>query len=205
MDTVKIGNFIRECRKNKNLTQKQLGDKLFVEAKTVSKWETGKGIPEVQTMYNLCKVLDITLNELYVGEHLDNKDADSSLEKVILESFENERRRNTSNVVGQIIVGIALILSSTLMVLVAGLVEMETIARVILIITASLSMIIGIAGLVVLDANVGYFECDECHERFAPSVKEYVFSLHSLTKRKLKCPKCGKTSWCSKRMSKKDE
>mgnify|MGYP000001480163 FL=1 len=41
MDIIKIGNFIRECRKNKNLSQKQLADKLFIEPKTISKWETG--------------------------------------------------------------------------------------------------------------------------------------------------------------------
>ena len=40
MDIIKIGNFIRECRKNKNLSQKQLADKLFIEPKTISKWET---------------------------------------------------------------------------------------------------------------------------------------------------------------------
>ena len=44
MDTIKIGKFIRECRKNKNLTQKQLADKLFVEPKTISKWETGDSL-----------------------------------------------------------------------------------------------------------------------------------------------------------------
>ena len=47
MDTIKIGNFIKECRNKKQMTQQQLGEKLFVEAKTISKWETGKGIPDV--------------------------------------------------------------------------------------------------------------------------------------------------------------
>ena len=53
MDIIKIGNFIRECRKNKNLSQKQLADKLFIEPKTISKWETGNGLPDVSIMKNL--------------------------------------------------------------------------------------------------------------------------------------------------------
>ena len=52
MDTSKIGNFIKECRNKKQMTQQQLGEKLFVEAKTISKWETGKGIPDVSIMYS---------------------------------------------------------------------------------------------------------------------------------------------------------
>lgn len=62
MDTIKIGKFIRECRKNKNLTQKQLADKLFVEPKTISKWETGNGLPDVSLMKDLCNELDISLS-----------------------------------------------------------------------------------------------------------------------------------------------
>lgn len=59
--------------------------------------------------------------------------------------------------------------------------------------------------VIILDANIGYFECAECHERFIPSVKDYTFGLHTLKKRKLTCPKCGKKTWCSKRINKNIE
>ena len=62
-----------------------------------------------------------------------------------------------------------------------------------------------ITGLIILDANIGYFECAECHERFISSVKDYTFGLHTLKKRKLTCPKCGKKTWCSKRINKNIE
>ena len=55
------------------------------------------------------------------------------------------------------------------------------------------------------NAEIGYFECAECHERFIPSVKDYTFGLHTLKKRKLTCPKCGKKTWCSKRINKNIE
>ena len=63
----------------------------------------------------------------------------------------------------------------------------------------------GITGLIILDTNIGYFECAKCHERFIPSVKDYTFGLHTLKKRKLTCPKCGKKTWCSKRINKNIE
>lgn len=57
---------------------------------------------------------------------------------------------------------------------------------------ALIFIVVGIARLIILDANIGYFECAECHERFIASVKDYTFGLHTLKKRKLTCPKCGK-------------
>lgn len=68
MDQNKIGNFISKVRKNKKLTQKELAERLHISEKTISKWECGKGLPEVSLMKPLCKELDITVTELLNGE-----------------------------------------------------------------------------------------------------------------------------------------
>lgn len=70
MDQIKIGKFIANCRKDKNLTQRQLADALEISDKTISKWECGKGLPEVQFMIPLCDLLEINVNELLSGEKL---------------------------------------------------------------------------------------------------------------------------------------
>ena len=70
MDQEKIGLFIKQLRNEKNLTQQELADKLSVSFKTISKWECGKGLPEVSLMIPLCKELNITVNELLSGERL---------------------------------------------------------------------------------------------------------------------------------------
>lgn len=70
MDQCKIGSFIAENRKQKNLTQEMLGEKLGVTNKTVSRWETGKYMPDLDTIPDLCNELGITVNELLCGEHL---------------------------------------------------------------------------------------------------------------------------------------
>ena len=48
----------------------------------------------------------------------------------------------------------------------------------------------------------GAFECPHCNNRFVPTTKEYVFSVHTISKRKLKCPKCGEYSYCRKVLTK---
>jgi transcriptional regulator with XRE-family HTH domain len=67
LDQLKIGRFITEQRKSKNLTQSQLAEKLFVTDKAVSKWERGKSMPDSAIMLELCAILDISVNELLNG------------------------------------------------------------------------------------------------------------------------------------------
>ena len=70
MDTVKIGRFLKGLRKEKSLTQREVAEKLNVSEKTISKWETGKGFPEISLILPLCKFFDINTNELLSGERL---------------------------------------------------------------------------------------------------------------------------------------
>lgn len=84
MDQVKIGQFLKSMRKQKNLTQKEVAEKLSVSEKTISKWETGSGLPEVVFMLPLCNLLNITVNELLSGERLDEKQYYQKAEQNIL-------------------------------------------------------------------------------------------------------------------------
>ena len=74
MDQVRIGRFIAEMRKTQNLTQRQLAERLSISDKTISKWECGKGLPEVSLMLPLCEALHITVNDLLSGEQLSDRD-----------------------------------------------------------------------------------------------------------------------------------
>ena len=70
MDVKKIGRFIAENRKAKNLTQKELAEKLGVSDKTVSRWENGNYMPDLSLLQPLSEELGISLNELLSGEHI---------------------------------------------------------------------------------------------------------------------------------------
>lgn len=105
MDQYKIGRFIAENRKQKNMTQEMLGEKLGVTNKTVSRWETGKYMPDLDTIPVLCDELDISVNELLCGEHLKddyNKQADDN----IIDVFKVNKKIRKQKQVGDILTGI---------------------------------------------------------------------------------------------------
>ena len=71
MDQLKIGRFIQTVRKELKFTQREVAERLHISDKTVSKWETGNGLPEVSLMLPLCGMLGISVHELLSGERLD--------------------------------------------------------------------------------------------------------------------------------------
>ena len=79
MDQIKIGKFIAECRKKNNLTQMQLAEKLNITDRAISKWETGKGMPDSSIMLDLCNELKISVNELLSGEMIQMEKYDEKL------------------------------------------------------------------------------------------------------------------------------
>ena len=89
MDQTKIGKFIQENRKIKNLTQEQLAEKLNVSKNAVSKWERGLNLPDVSIMQDLCLILDISLNELFVGEKIDEENYKAVADSNLMEALGN--------------------------------------------------------------------------------------------------------------------
>ena len=92
MDQDKIGKFIAECRKDRNLTQEQLGEMIGVTSKSVSRWENGRTMPDISLLRLLCDKLNITLNELFAGKHLKKDEVESSLEQNILTMVKKENK-----------------------------------------------------------------------------------------------------------------
>ena len=80
MDQIKIGKFIAACRKQKHLTQLQLADKLGITDRAISKWETGKAMPDTAIMLELCDALHITVNDLLNGEVVSSQEYREKLE-----------------------------------------------------------------------------------------------------------------------------
>ncbi|XCP83446.1 helix-turn-helix transcriptional regulator [Roseburia hominis] len=85
MNQEAIGKFIAECRKEKNLTQMQLAEKLNITNRAVSKWETGKSCPDVSIMLELCDILGITVNELLSGERITMENYQKKAEENLIE------------------------------------------------------------------------------------------------------------------------
>ena len=72
MNAEKTGSLISQLRKEKGITQKQLADMLYVSDKAISRWETGKGFPEISMIEDLSKALDVSMVELLRGERMED-------------------------------------------------------------------------------------------------------------------------------------
>lgn len=96
MDQIKIGKFIAEMRKEQNLTQIDLAERVGISNKTISKWECGNGMPDYAVMENLCDILKINVNELLSGERLPSQEysrkAEENMMSLMQESSENHKR-----------------------------------------------------------------------------------------------------------------
>lgn len=96
MEQKKIGTFIAACRKEHEMTQMQFAEKLGVTNKAVSKWETGKCMPDASLFDDICLLLNITLNELFAGERIASDDipkkAEENLKNMALEYQKKDKK-----------------------------------------------------------------------------------------------------------------
>lgn len=86
MDCEKIGNFIMQNRKAKKLTQKQLADKLCVTDRAISRWERGVGTPDISLLITLGEILEVSVNEILLGEKIENITKEQS-DKILVDSI----------------------------------------------------------------------------------------------------------------------
>ena len=195
MDQIRIGKFIAEERKKKNYTQRELAELLGISDKTISKWERGNGFPEVSLLLPLCNELGITVNELLSGERLQEADYKKKAEENMV-NLVKEAQESKKKIIISAMVAFLTVFAAVPLFALSGALEMETWMRVTLIGTGTCVMVVGIAIACVLDREAGAFECPECKERFVPEMGAYIMGPHTITKRKLKCPKCGKVKYC---------
>ena len=203
MDQVKIGRFITEQRKQKNYTQRQLADILEISDKTVSKWECGNGFPEVSLLLPLCKELEISVNELLSGERLSKVDYKQKAEENMV-NFIQEKEANKKRMQLTILIGIIATISFiTLILIVVMYTDVMSIpVKIILVAIACLIFIIGMYAAMQGERTIGYYQCKECGDTFVPTFKAYTMGIHLFSTRRLKCPHCGKKSWCKKILAK---
>jgi transcriptional regulator with XRE-family HTH domain/DNA-directed RNA polymerase subunit RPC12/RpoP len=202
MDLNKIGKFIADCRKNKNLTQEQLAEKLNITDRAVSKWERGLSLPDASIMLSLCNILDINVNELLSGEMIDKKDSKETTDKLLLEMARRDEIKNKKLMVCMwTIVIIAVIFYIGIISLACNTLEEGTLLGTIIVLSTILFLIAAFVAL-KFELDAGYYECKNCHHKFIPSYKTVLWVPHMSTTRYLKCPKCNKRSWSKKVMSK---
>ena len=198
MDHIKIGAFITECRKKKNLTQAQLAEKLNITDRAISKWENGKAMPDSALMLDLCHILGISVNELLCGEVSDQRQRNEQMDELIFQMAKNEERyhkrlRHSACV----IVATSLVAWICLISLISLLIPECGFQHFMIIMSGILFLIPCMAAL-KFQAETGYYECKNCQNMFVPNYKDIAALMQTPNRRLLKCPECGKWVWCKK-------
>jgi len=198
MNQVKIGKFIAQCRKNKNMTQAELAEKLNITDRAISKWETGKGMPDSSIMLELCNELDITVNELLSGEEIEMDNYNKIAEENLLEFKKIDETKNKMLLQLEVIIGILVSIAFLGVVLLTNIfVENQTYISSICI-CSFIIFFIGISFALKIETIAGYYECKKCHHKYIPKYNDVFWSIHFGRTRYLKCPKCNEKSWNKK-------
>lgn len=202
MDQLKIGKFIAQRRKAAGLTQLQLAERLGITDRAVSKWETGKAMPDCSLMLGLCGCLGITVNDLLCGEVITVEQENEKTQQLILDLAKQKEAADKKLLALEILIGIFSVIILLAFVFPAAYLPMDTWLRVALIVTGFAICMVGIVYALRIEQTAGYYQCAECGHRHVPSFSSVLWAMHMGRTRYLKCPRCGKHSWQKKVLTK---
>ncbi len=202
MDVVKIGKFIAERRKLLGLTQLELAEKLMITDKAVSKWETGKSLPDHQIALELCNVLGISINDLLNGEMVEMRDYTKKQENALLEMIKEKQKADKRLLNIEIFLAVLSILVFFALLAIAYFVPLENWLRIVLIIGGFVIIISTCLVALRIEQVAGYYECKKCGHKYVPSYNSVNFAPHVMRTRYMKCPNCKKFTWQKKVLTK---
>ena len=200
MNIDKIGKFISERRKSKKLTQEKLAEKLNISDRAISKWERGICLPDASIMIPLCKILDISVNELLSGEIM--KEKDNKTDDLLVELSKREEEKDKLIFISMYIIIFTSLILFLIICLLAETFMKEGTLQLVVILSSTLVLFIACFYALKLEASVGYYECKKCHHKHKASYKEILWAVHMGTTRYLRCPNCNEKSWSKKVLSK---
>ena len=198
MNYNKIGEFILKERKAKKLTQAKLAEKLFVSEKTVSKWETGRGVPDTNTLPKLCEVFECSLNELLSGERIVAESNNEKSEQLLLDMAKELEYKNKLIWNSMWVIMIVSLIALFAGLFVAAFLMPEGIWQLLTIIGTCIVFLIPCFYALKLEVIVGVYKCKKCGSEIIPTYNEALWAMHKGTTRHLKCPNCKKRTWCKK-------
>jgi transcriptional regulator with XRE-family HTH domain/DNA-directed RNA polymerase subunit RPC12/RpoP len=202
MDQVKIGKFISECRRAQGLTQIQLAEKLNITDRAVSKWETGKSMPDSSIMLELCDILSISVNELLNGEKISMENNDRKNEQLLLDMAKELEKKNKTVWTSMWIIMIISMTALFAGILIAAFLMPEGVWQVVTILGICILFLIPCFYALKLEVSVGAYKCKNCGHEIVPTYSEALWAMHRGTTRYLKCPECNKRTWCKKILKK---
>ena len=202
MDQIKTGKFIASCRKEQGMTQAVLAEKLGISNRAVSKWETGKSLPDSGIMLELCELLKINVNELLSGEKIMAEKYDKRAEDNLIAMRKEMEDQNRMMLRMEYWIAFPSVISGLVILFIASFVEMSVWLRAAFIVFAFV-MILAVAFIAVrIEQKAGFYECRKCHHRYVPTYYQTNLAPHIGRTKYMKCPECKKRSWQKKVLTK---
>ncbi|MBP3747169.1 MAG: helix-turn-helix domain-containing protein [Ruminococcus sp.] len=202
MDQSKIGKFISQRRKAQGLTQVQLAEKLGITDRAVSKWETGKSMPDVSVMIELCEILKITVNDLLCGEVVSMEKINETTEKNLLEMIKQKEEADKRLLSIEIVITVISVVFMFTLLFIAIFLSMQEWLRFLLIGLGAITFVVGCLFALRIEQVAGYYECQKCGHKYVPTYLSVNMAQHFGRKRYMRCPQCHEKSWQKKVISK---
>ena len=180
----------------------QLAEKMNVSDRAVSKWETGRSMPDSSIMLDLCSVLGITVNDLLSGEVVTMNDYNKELEKNLLDIIKQKEESDRRMLTLEWIICILSCIVLFIPILVAKYSTIEDWKKILFIVLGLIPALTGIHFAIKIEQTAGYYECKHCGHRYVPKMKSMYFARHIGRTRYMRCPNCNKKSWQKKVISK---
>ena len=143
MNQIKIGKFIAERRRAAGLTQLQLAEKLNITDRAVSKWETGRAMPDSSLMIPLCEILEISVNDLLCGEVVTLDNCHKELENILLEMVNQKEENDKHMLMLEWVIGGLSLIILLLPIFIAAYLPMEDWQRIVLICSGLIPSFVG--------------------------------------------------------------
>ena len=205
MNQEKIGKFIANVRKEKNMTQQELAKKLNITDRAISHWENGRSMPDAGIMLELCKLLDINVNELLSAKKIIEESYNEQAEENLLEMRREIESKNKKILILNRIITFLGVVIYLLIVLSTILIEMPMVIRnTIMALALVILLLFGVYNLNII-RKTGYYECQECKHQYIPTFYQMFFGISGITKDgiwRMKCPNCNKKCWHKKVLTK---
>ncbi len=198
MDLRKIGKFIAKSRTKKGYTQESLAETLDISNRAISKWERGICLPDSAHMVELCKLLNISISDLFNGERVDIKDNKEISEKNLLELMKAKEEKDKQLLSLEWVLGGIAVVTLLSLVVVAAVIDMPDYTRWIIMSIGFVIFMISMFFALRIEQIAGYYKCAECGNKYIPKYWSVFMARHMGRTRHLRCPKCGKKSWQKK-------
>ena len=201
MDQIKIGRFIAERRKEQELTQLQLAEKLGITDRAVSKWDRGLSLPDASLMLDLCALLRITVNDLLSGEVVSMENYNAEMEKNLIDVVREKEKTDRRLLSLEIVIGL---LSTVFLFVMVGLaswimtIQDRAWIAIAMIAFGFIQFVVAMYFGLKIEQVAGYYECKACGHRYVPGYKQVLMAPHMGRTRHMRCPACGKKTWQKK-------